>query len=130
MAQCLLILLHDGSGSRQLAVRVMEIASTHSLMQLRSAILAQNATLQRSATGMAVNDTPGGFSATIAQALEKVSETQKVAADMSASYEQGETSDIVGVMLARQKASIGFEATLQVRNRLLSAYRDIMSMPV
>ncbi len=126
----MLILLHDGSGSRQLAVRVMEIASTHSLMQLRSAILAQNATLQRSATGMAVNDTPGGFSATIAQALEKVSETQKVAADMSASYEQGETSDIVGVMLARQKASIGFEATLQVRNRLLSAYRDIMSMPV
>jgi len=33
-------------------------------------------------------------------------------------------------MLARQQASIGFEATLQVRNRLLTAYRDIMSMPV
>jgi len=33
-------------------------------------------------------------------------------------------------MLERQKASIGFEATLQVRNKLLSAYRDIMNMPV
>ncbi|MEQ1687328.1 MAG: flagellar hook-basal body complex protein FliE, partial [Sphingopyxis sp.] len=34
------------------------------------------------------------------------------------------------VMLARQQASIAFEATLQVRNKLLSAYGDIMNMPV
>jgi len=34
------------------------------------------------------------------------------------------------VMLARQEASVSFEATLQVRNKLLSAYKDIMSMPV
>jgi flagellar hook-basal body complex protein FliE len=49
---------------------------------------------------------------------------------MSASYERGDTHDIVGVMIERQKASLGFEATLQVRNKLLSAYRDIMNMPV
>ena len=34
------------------------------------------------------------------------------------------------VMLQREQASIGFQATLQVRNKLLSAYKDIMSMPV
>ena len=34
------------------------------------------------------------------------------------------------VMLSRQQASIGFQATLQVRNKLLAAYKDIMSMPV
>ena len=45
-------------------------------------------------------------------------------------YERGETIDIAKVMLARQQASVGFEATLQVRNKLLSAYKDIMSMPV
>jgi flagellar hook-basal body complex protein FliE len=33
-------------------------------------------------------------------------------------------------MLARQESSIAFEATLQVRNKVLSAYKDIMSMPV
>jgi flagellar hook-basal body complex protein FliE len=33
-------------------------------------------------------------------------------------------------MVERQKASLGFEVTLQVRNKLLSAYRDIMNMPV
>jgi len=37
---------------------------------------------------------------------------------------------IAAVMLSRQQASLGFEATLQVRNRLLTAYKDIMSMPV
>ena len=36
----------------------------------------------------------------------------------------------VSVMIERQKASLGFETTLQVRNKLLSAYRDIMNMPV
>jgi flagellar hook-basal body complex protein FliE len=34
------------------------------------------------------------------------------------------------VMIAKQKASIAFEATIAVRNTLLSAYKEIMSMPV
>jgi flagellar hook-basal body complex protein FliE len=34
------------------------------------------------------------------------------------------------MMLARQKSSLAFQATLQVRNKLLSAYKDIMNMPV
>jgi flagellar hook-basal body complex protein FliE len=33
-------------------------------------------------------------------------------------------------MIARQKAAIAFEATLQVRNRLLGAYKDVMNMPL
>ena len=55
---------------------------------------------------------------------------QQQAARLSESYERGETVDIAKVMMARQQASVGFEATLQVRNKLLSAYKDIMSMPV
>ena len=38
--------------------------------------------------------------------------------------------DVAAVMLARHQASISFQATLQVRNKLLAAYKDIMSMPV
>ena len=60
----------------------------------------------------------------------KFLDCQNQAADLSASYERGETIDIAKVMLARQQASVSFEATLQVRNKLLSAYKDIMSMPV
>ena len=41
-----------------------------------------------------------------------------------------EVTNVAKVMLARQEAGIAFEATLQVRNRLLSAYQDIMRMGV
>ena len=42
----------------------------------------------------------------------------------------GMVTDVAKVMLARQEAGVAFEATLQVRNRLLSAYQDIMRMGV
>jgi flagellar hook-basal body complex protein FliE len=45
-------------------------------------------------------------------------------------YERGETNDIATVALMQARTSVSFEATLQVRNKLLSAYKDIMSMPV
>ncbi len=107
------------------------------LMALRSAILEQNGALQRAAgiggagpAGEAGGTRPGGFSDAMRSALNSVNEAQSRSSAMTESYERGETTDIAAVMLARQQASIGFEATLQVRNRLLTAYKDIMSMPV
>lgn len=102
------------------------------LLQMRSAIVAQNQALQRAA-GL---DTPQqasastSFTQTLSDAVRAVDTQQAKASDLSAAYERGETHDIVNVMVERQKASLGFEATLQVRNKLLSAYRDIMNMPV
>jgi len=106
------------------------------LMALRSSILEQNSALQRAAgigagaAGEAGTTRPGGFSDALRSALNSVNESQSRSSAMTESYERGETTDIAAVMLARQQASIGFEATLQVRNRLLTAYKDIMSMPV
>ncbi len=99
---------------------------------MRSAILGQNAALQKAAgkgdPGAATD--PNGFGSSMSSALAAVNAQQASASEMSAAYERGDTNDIVGVMVERQKASLGFEATLQVRNKLLSAYRDIMNMPV
>jgi len=108
------------------------------LMQMRSAILEQNSALSRAAgmgapglaEGGATPTRLGGFGDALRTAVEQVNESQSRASAITESYERGETTDIAAVMLARQQASIGFEATLQVRNRLLTAYRDIMSMPV
>jgi flagellar hook-basal body complex protein FliE len=72
----------------------------------------------------------GGFTDALKSALDGVSATQRNAEDLSAGYERGEVTDIAKVMLARQEAGVAFEATLQVRNRLLSAYQDIMRMGV
>ena len=100
------------------------------LLQLRSTILNQNAALQRAAGGANAPAAPGGFGDAIMDAVKAVNTQQTQASEASAAYERGDTNDIVGVMLARQKASLGFEATMQVRNKLLGAYRDIMNMPV
>ncbi|MBP6556172.1 MAG: flagellar hook-basal body complex protein FliE [Novosphingobium sp.] len=75
-------------------------------------------------------ETASGFSGALKSALDGVTATQRTAEDLSAAYERGEVTDIAKVMLARQEAGIAFEATLQVRNRLLSAYQDIMRMGV
>ncbi|MEG3181771.1 flagellar hook-basal body complex protein FliE [Sphingomonas sp. LT1P40] len=104
------------------------------VMQLRAQILERNEALQRATTGAAAPAAqpagPTSFADTLETALKQVNGAQAKAGDLSAAYERGETVDIAKVMLARQEASVGFEATLQVRNKLLTAYRDIMSMPV
>ncbi|WP_287939302.1 flagellar hook-basal body complex protein FliE [Sphingopyxis sp.] len=105
------------------------------LLQMRSSILNQNQALQRAAGGGAAGGAAGAgaapdFGSAIASALQQVNTQQAKASDLSEAYERGDTHDIVSVMIERQKASLGFETTLQVRNKLLSAYRDIMNMPV
>ena len=50
---------------------------------------------------------------------------------MAAAYETGDKSvDLTKVMLEVQKASLAFRAMTEVRNKLVDAYREVMSMPV
>ncbi|RDE05895.1 flagellar hook-basal body complex protein FliE [Sphingomonas aracearum] len=108
------------------------------ILQMRQQILERNEALSRASANPAPVSAPQGtgqaqptsFAASLEQALQGVNAQQTKAGALSESYERGETIDIAKVMLARQEASVGFEATLQVRNKLLSAYKDIMSMPV
>ena len=67
---------------------------------------------------------------TLQNALASVNEAQQNASSISDAYERGQVHDVTQVMLARQEAGVAFEATLQVRNKLLSAYQDIMRMGV
>ena len=106
---------------------------------MRAAILDQNSALQRAAgkspgeIGAGTADSAkstGGFGDALKTALSQVNEAQQNSTAMTEAYERGEVTDIAAVMLSRQQASIGFEATMQVRNKLLNAYKDIMSMPV
>ena len=105
------------------------------VMALRAQILERNSALSRANQATSAAPTGGAtqaasFADTLEGALSKVNDGKQKASALSESYERGDTIDIAKVMLARQQASVGFEATLQVRNKLLSAYKDIMSMPV
>ncbi|HEY0115338.1 MAG TPA: flagellar hook-basal body complex protein FliE [Allosphingosinicella sp.] len=108
------------------------------VMAMRAQIMERNDALQRAAGlgfdgqvgGTGAPTGPAGFGDAMRGALAQVNEMQAQSGAISEAYERGQTTDIAAVMLARQQASIGFEATMQVRNRLLSAYKDIMNMPV
>lgn len=72
-----------------------------------------------------------GFAASLDAALKSVSETQNEAGRMQRAFQSGvEGVTLEETMVAMQKAQIGFQATLTVRNRLVSAYSEIMNMQV
>lgn len=105
------------------------------VMALRQQVLARSAALQdvraASATPPAqgpANVPAAGFADTLTNALQQVNSVQQRSSDMQVAYERGQVTDIAEVMLARQEAGVAFEATLQVRNKLLTAYQDIMRM--
>ncbi len=80
--------------------------------------------------GSEVSVSGNKFSQDVLNAIREINETQQQAADTKARFEFSDEVPITQVVLDSQKASIAFEATLQVRNKVLKAYQDIMSMPV
>ncbi|WP_349744702.1 flagellar hook-basal body complex protein FliE [Roseateles cavernae] len=90
--------------------------------------------------GMAVNGQPlakpkavGGasFGDAMAQAMKGVSQQQTEATRLQREVQLDNPNvSLEETMVAMQKAQIGFQATLQVRNRLVSAYSEVMNMQV
>ncbi|WP_370978922.1 flagellar hook-basal body complex protein FliE [Agaribacterium sp. ZY112] len=71
------------------------------------------------------------FNDVLASAVDKVNEVQQASKAMSNAYLQGDSNiDVTDVMIASQKASVAFESMVQVRNKLVEAYRDVMNMPI
>lgn len=73
---------------------------------------------------------PSGFSESVKNALQEVNTTQQTAAAMKTGYEQGLDIPLTDVVMGIQKSSLAFEATLQIRNKVLKAYEEIINMPV
>ena len=72
-----------------------------------------------------------GFQQALTKALGAVSQSQNDANAMQREVQlDNPTVSLEQTMVAMQKAQIGFQATLQVRNKLVQAYSDIMSMQV
>ncbi len=70
------------------------------------------------------------FGAALENAIQTVDRLQKASGASAAAFARGEEKDLVKVMIDSQKSSIGFQAMLQVRNRMVTAYQDIMNMPI
>ncbi len=79
------------------------------------------------------NEAAGGvdFAQVLQNALVDVSSAQKEARAMAENFSAGDPNvNLQDVMVDLQKASLSFQQMVQVRNRLVTAYQDIMNMPV
>lgn len=71
------------------------------------------------------------FGDLMTQAVNKVNDVQHTSSAMAEAYEKGVAGvDITDVMIASQKASVSFQAMVQVRNKLVEAYKEVMNMPI
>ena len=94
---------------------------------------------------VAVNGGPGGtqgvgattgaaapsFGATLRSAIDGVNGAQQRSGALVRAFEMGEPgADLAKVMVAAQQSQVAFRATVEVRNRLVQAYQDVMNMPL
>ncbi|MDX3894117.1 flagellar hook-basal body complex protein FliE [Pusillimonas sp.] len=99
-------------------------------------ILAQMREVARAAsgTGARVDErdaVPGDFAAELQRSLQRVSAMQNGSTQQAKAFALGDPDiSLNNVMIDMQKAGIAFQATVQVRNRLVAAYQEIASMPV
>ena len=79
----------------------------------------------------AESSTKVSFSDALKASLQNVSNSQIQADEMGKKFAAGDDSvSLSDTMIAMQKSSIAFQGTVQVRNKLVSAYHDIMNMQV
>jgi flagellar hook-basal body complex protein FliE len=97
-------------------------------------MMAQMRLMAAQAGGTAVapgNEIPDGFSDLLKDSLGKVNALQQTSKQMAEGFELGSDDySLAEVMIAKQKSSLAFQATVQVRNKLLEAYKDVMNMPI
>jgi flagellar hook-basal body complex protein FliE len=71
------------------------------------------------------------FSQMLKQAIDNVNGLQNQTGELRNRFEMGDEQVSLGdVMIASNKSSLAFEATVQVRNKVVEAYKSVMSMPV
>jgi flagellar hook-basal body complex protein FliE len=73
----------------------------------------------------------GGFADALKTSLDSVAKSQNQSAELQKSFTVGDpNTNLQDVMVSMQKSNISFQQAVQVRNKLVQAYHDIMNMQV
>lgn len=95
-------------------------------------VLSQMRTMSLQAAGSAQETQEAGntdFSTLLQRSIASVNDAQQSAGKMAETFETGSSNiSLADVMVAGQKASVSFQAMLQVRNKLVDAYQEVMRM--
>ena len=108
--------------------------SSMNVQQLLTQMRALEAQAKSSVENISRIDTTDesvSFSSALKNSIEAVNQTSQESVKLADAFEKGDASvSLAQLMIAMEKSSVSFQAMTQVRNRLLSAYQDIMNMPV
>lgn len=108
-----------------------QIRSIRSQTQAPTAAARALADIAPPSVGGANKVQPSSFREMFSEAVNKVNETQAEARELATSFELGDPKvSLTQVMIAAEKSSVSFQALTQVRNKVVSAYQDIMNMPM
>jgi flagellar hook-basal body complex protein FliE len=96
--------------------------------QVLAQIRALSAQTQPASTP-APQTAPSAFASLLRSGLDQVNQTQQQAGELADAFQKGTPGvELPQVMIELQKASVSFRALAEVRNRLISAYQEIMQM--
>jgi flagellar hook-basal body complex protein FliE len=99
------------------------------LAQIRS--LSSQARVGTSQATAPQKSGPSEFATLLSKGIDSVNQTEQSAAKLSDAFQRGDPGvELPQVMIEMQKASVSFRALTEVRNRVVSAYQDIMNMQV
>ena len=99
--------------------------------QVLSQMRAMQALARNESPSSVESRVDGSFSELMSQSIDQVNNSMQEAKAIAAKFETGDPSvSLAEVMINAQKASIQFSGMTEVRNKLLTAYKDVMNMPV
>ena len=82
-------------------------------------------------SSQSTNSSSADFSKMLKQAIDNVNGLQQNTTELRNRFEMGDKDISLGeVMIAANKSSLAFDATVQIRNKMVEAYKEVMSMPV
>ena len=106
-------------------INVQQLLSQMRVMEAQAA--ARPTAINAIETGVQKTD----FSNVLKNSIDAVNEASQASSKMAEAFEKGDPNvSVAQLMITMEKASVSFQAMTQVRNRLLSAYQDVMNMPV
>ncbi|WP_192458713.1 flagellar hook-basal body complex protein FliE [Musicola keenii] len=111
----------------------MSVQGIESVLHQLQSVATQAVSTNLSSTSVDTNEVAAGvgFAQEMKSALDKISQLQETAKTQAQQYELGEKGIALNdVMVDLQKASLSLQMGVQVRNKLVSAYQEIMNMSV
>lgn len=116
-----------------MAIKPLDNSQLLQQMQQMVKAAGTTATPDVGAANITKSATPAaaGFGNMLTRAINNVNQLQQESSQLARQVEAGDGGvSLVRAMIASQKSSVAFQATIQVRNKVASAYKDIMNMPL